>query len=238
MTLRMLDSITVGNLPPGADAYLGYVDGYWPTFAALGQAFPHAQLLSMTVQPGYNADACDCENGDLTPADVPGWVKRQLARGQWRPVVYANASTMPGVLADLDAAGVARSSVRLLTAHYDGEHICGPGSCGTLGPSQADGTQWRETAPGMHGTEVDESMLEDDFFETTPGPVLVSWVTAGLGSLVQLAADQHTSPAAIIRGTVQHASTAQWGAFAAYLDQADLTKVMPKGLSLWWAKAA
>ena len=31
MTLVMQDSIDVSHLTPGADAYLGYVDGRWPT---------------------------------------------------------------------------------------------------------------------------------------------------------------------------------------------------------------
>ena len=40
MTLVMQDSIDVSHLTPGADAYLGYVDGRWPTFDALKARFP------------------------------------------------------------------------------------------------------------------------------------------------------------------------------------------------------
>jgi GH25 family lysozyme M1 (1,4-beta-N-acetylmuramidase) len=66
---------------------------------------------------------------------------------------------------------------------------------------------------------------------TPPAPAPRKWVTAGMGSLTQLAHDQHTTPAAIIQATAQH------GPFpanvAAYLNGADLAKTMPKGLDLW-----
>ncbi|HMH92930.1 MAG TPA: hypothetical protein VK586_17820, partial [Streptosporangiaceae bacterium] len=118
MTLRMLDSITVANLPVGADAYLGYVDGRFATFPALKRAFPASHLLDLAVFSSGDATGCDCEPGDLRPDQVPGWVARQIARGVYRPVVYASASAMPGVLAVMEAAGIHRSLVRVLTAHY------------------------------------------------------------------------------------------------------------------------
>ena len=40
MTLTMADSITPGNLPGGYDAYLGYVDGDWPTAPVPAQSSP------------------------------------------------------------------------------------------------------------------------------------------------------------------------------------------------------
>jgi hypothetical protein len=174
VTLRMLDSIVVGNLPPGASAYLGYVDGRWPTFDTLAKTFPRAQLLSIAVFADGVADGCDCEAGDLTAAQVPGWVQAALKRGVHRPVVYASASAMPGVLAGMEAAGIARASVRLLSAHYGaGEHICGPATCavrdgsGRVVPA-CDGTQWRDNAPGEHDTLIDESVLSADFFAAPP----------------------------------------------------------------------
>jgi hypothetical protein len=170
VTFRMLDSINVGNLPSGADAYLGYVDGRWPTFDTLSKTFPDAHLVSIAVFADGVADGCDCEAGDLTPAQVPGWVQAALRRGVARPVVYASASAMPGVLAGVTAAGIARASVRLLSAHYGaGEHICGPGTCavrdgsGRVVPA-CDGTQWRDNAPGVKGTLIDESLLLAGFF--------------------------------------------------------------------------
>lgn len=164
--LRMLDSIDAASLPPGADAYLGYVNGHWPTYAALVAQFPAARILSLTVFPGARADGCDCETGDLTVAQVPGFVQQELAAEAWRPVVYMGAANTQAVLAALSAAGIARASVRLLSAHYGtGKHICGPGTCGY---PQADGTQWTDTAPGVGGAAVDESLLAAGFFGAPP----------------------------------------------------------------------
>jgi len=170
----MYDSIFPDNLPPGG-AYLGYVNGNWPTFPILVKRFPGAHLLDMTVFAAGDATGCDCETGDLSPAQVPGWVARQLARGVHRPVVYASAGVMPGVMALLEGAGITREQVRLLSAHYSGEHICGPATCrasdgaGRIVPA-CDGTQWSDSAPGVNGTTVDISVLADGFFDTPPPP--------------------------------------------------------------------
>jgi len=157
----MLDSITVANLPPGADAYGAYVDGNWPTYPAVKTRFPGVPVLSIAVSPAADAECCDCESGDLTPGQVPAWVRRQLTRGVTRPVVYCSASIAGAVLRDLATAGVKREQVRLWSAHYAGKHICGPGVCSY---PQADGTQWRDSAPGANGSLVDESLLADSFF--------------------------------------------------------------------------
>lgn len=170
MTLRMLDSIYPSNLPAGADAYAGYVDGSWPDFQAEVRKFPGAHVLSIAVFPGDDAEACDCEGGDLAPGQVPGWVARQHRRGVRRPVVYASASVMPTVLPLLHAAGISRAQVRLWSAHYGaGKHICGPATCayrdgqGRVVPA-CDGTQWTNAARGANGSRVDESLLRGGFF--------------------------------------------------------------------------
>jgi hypothetical protein len=169
--LTMLDSIIPANLPPGAGAYLGYVNGAWPTYGAVAARFPGVPVLSMTVLPGGHAGGCDCEAGDLTITQVPGWVRTELDTGALLPVVYAGAANMRAVTAALAAAGIARTQVRLLSAHYGaGQHICGPGTCGY---PQADGTQWTDTAAGNSGTRIDRSMLAADFFtRALPAPTL------------------------------------------------------------------
>ena len=170
MTLRMLDSIYAGNLPAGADAYLGYVDGNWADFQAEVAKFPHAHVLSMAVFPRDDAAGCDREPGDLALGDIAVWVKRQIAHGAWRPVVYASVSGMDFCIQALRVAGVALPAVRLLTAHYGaGKHICGPATC-KLVTVAVDGTQWRDNAPGVGGSLVDESVLRDDFFGAHPAP--------------------------------------------------------------------
>ena len=172
MTLRMLDSIHPANMPNGADAYAGYVDGHGPTFQAVKARFgAHAHVLSIAVFPSGNAEALDIESGDATPAQAPAWTRRQHGRGVARPVLYASASVMGSVQSELHRAGLARSSYRLWSAHYNGHaHICGPDTCAYPGVPACDGTQWRDSAPGNNGTLIDESLLAGNFFGSGPKP--------------------------------------------------------------------
>ena len=168
MTYRMLDSIFVADLPPGADAYLGYADGRWPTAVELRARFPQAHILILAVFPADDAEGLDIENGDATVAQVYDWFLRQQARKVWRPVLYISAGSSQGLLDTMAANGFARSSFRLLSAHYGaGKHICGPGTCGY---PQADGTQWTDSAPGEGGSFIDESLLSASFFPAAPKP--------------------------------------------------------------------
>jgi len=169
--IEMADSITPENLSPAYPAFLAYVDGHWPTAAKVRAMFPEADLLTLTVLGGISAaDGCDCETGDLTVPQAVAWASARLNGGAWRPVIYANASTMADVLAYLPTAKVDRARVRLLSAHYgEGNHICGPDTCKAMAVA-ADGTQWSNTTPGVGGTLIDLSSLEDDFFGA-PAPV-------------------------------------------------------------------
>lgn len=194
--LNMLDSIIPANLPHGADAYLGYVNGQWPTYDTVKAMFPGVPVLSMTVLAGARADGCDCETGDLTVGQVPGFVRTELDAGAWRPVVYMGAANMRPVNAALGAAGIARGQVRLLSAHYGvGKHICGPGTCGY---PQADGTQWTDAAPGLHGSLIDESLLSPGFFGATTPKEEILFVIADLA-----AAPGAVAPLAIPDGTTR-----------------------------------
>jgi len=164
----MYDTAFNDQFPAGGAAYAGYVDGgvgNQPNYAYVVSAFPKAQHLSITLSASYNADVLDVEAGAAASADVPNWYTRQVARGIRRPVIYASASTMnDSILPVLSQAGIARADTRLWTAHYGaGEHICGPGSCGSLSVN-ADGTQWTSSARGL---VLDQSLLLDNFF-TTP----------------------------------------------------------------------
>jgi hypothetical protein len=161
------DTIQNDQFPPGAAAYAAYVDGAignQPNYAWIVGAFPQAWHLSIALFADHDADVLDCENGAASPSDIPGWRARQAKRGVARPVIYASAFTMnEDVLPVLAGAGIARASVRLWSAHYDGPHICGPRSCGALSVD-ADGTQWTPTAMGR---TLDQSLLLDDFFGST-----------------------------------------------------------------------
>jgi len=95
-TLRLgLDTVDITQLH-GLQFYwcAGYVGGWWPTYSPLCNAYPSLQkagrIFSYAVNAGQDADWLDCELGDATIAEVPGWLSRQFARGHKRPGVYAN----------------------------------------------------------------------------------------------------------------------------------------------------
>lgn len=179
MTLTMYDSIYPQNLPAGADAYLGYVDGKWPTaigftdangvtWPPLAQLFPGKRIISLTVTGAtLDADGCDIEPGDLDAASGALWLKNKLTRDHGLPVAYCSISLMPAVIASLAALGVSRDQVRLLSSHYqEGEHICGPDTCAyqQAATPACDATQWTDTGPGAAGSLIDVSLVSDDFF--------------------------------------------------------------------------
>jgi peptidoglycan hydrolase-like protein with peptidoglycan-binding domain len=169
MTITMYDSVTTSALPEGAAAYAGYVDGIYANYNAVKARFPEANVLSIAVDPAYDADCLDIETGDAIPGEAASWVLRQFARGIV-PCLYANVSTMISVVAAIEAAGVPRESLRLWSAHYANEHICGPDSCGEIS-IEMNGTQWTDTAVG---NTCDQSLLSDSFF----GPIVPSALTA------------------------------------------------------------
>lgn len=169
MTLAMPDSTNVANLPDGYPAYLGYADGNWPTAAKLESSFPQAQRIILTVTGAtLDADGCDVETGDLTPAGGADWCLRKLAAApKSRPVYYASVSVMPEAIAELGNQLIRRDQVRLVSAHYSphfGAHICGPLTCAWPAVPPMDGTQWTSTFRGVGGSLIDMSMLGDGFF--------------------------------------------------------------------------
>jgi len=162
VTLRMADSVDVTHLPDGYDCYAGYTSGLFPTWPAVKRIFAQFHLLSIAIDAAHDADCLDIEGGDATNAEAPGWIKRQMRRGEPRPCVYTSAGNAAALIRVIEDAGIARSQFRLWSAHYgEGKHICGPGVCGF---PAADGTQWTDTAPGRNGSEIDESVLRDGFF--------------------------------------------------------------------------
>ena len=157
---RMFDSITLDAIPDAPEAVAGYVNGSWPTFAEVKRRWPHAKHLSIAVTSSANAECLDVEPGDATPADAPGWVKRQRERGVKRPVIYCSLSMVLPVLKALAAAGIERHEIRLWTAHYTGTaHRCTP-ACGLGMPTTADATQFTDHS---HGANLDESLCSPEF---------------------------------------------------------------------------
>ena len=190
--ISMPDSITPGNLPMGYPAYLGYADGQWPTAARLPALFPGARYVSLTVTGRtLDCDGVDCEPGNVNAVKAATWVKVKLATEQGaRPVVYADLASpgysMGECIAALLELGVTRSQYRILTAHYDGSHVCSPGrGCrdkdGQVIGFTADGTQWCNDYPGVGGNKIDMSLLNDDFFGPAPAPA--NWQEAVMQAL-------------------------------------------------------
>lgn len=175
MTISCADSIRVADLLPGYDSYLGYVDGIWVTVHELAQAFPGKPVIGLTVQGGRTvADGCDCETGDLSPDSAARWLHDRIAAGQKLPILYQSVSGIPETIRQLEALGVHRDEVRVLSAHYGaGEHICGPKTCRQL-DFDADGTQWTDAATGRHNSQIDASVLRDGFFGGS-GPAAPTW---------------------------------------------------------------
>lgn len=158
----MFDSIEVDQIPTNAPAVAGYVGGNWPTYLELQTRFPKAEKLSIAISASEDAQCLDIEAGDATPGQAPGWVRRQLARGVKRPVLYTSASQMDLVVSVLRAAGIGRSQVRLWSAHYTfAPHLCGPHSCGEVHSTTADATQWTDAALGRN---LDQSLVAAGFF--------------------------------------------------------------------------
>lgn len=145
MSLRMGDG-PPANLPPGLDAYAGYVNrsGIGITWAAVVK-LPAAHHLSITTD-GAPAMCADVERGAMS-----SWSGYQVG--------YCSVARVNTLVASTGRPP------KLWTAHYTGTpHICSP-LCWPGLTTTADGTQWTD-----HGGAWDESLLDDNFF-TFPAPV-------------------------------------------------------------------
>jgi len=158
--ITMYDDTSVSLIPAGAEAVAAYVDGRFANLNAVKQRFPKAKILTITVLGG-TADAGDIETGDMTPKSGAAWAKRMMLAGHRRPVVYANRSTMPAVIAELRKLGITRAQVRLWVADYTGVPHFPTFQWGSTTTS-ADGCQFTDKALGR---SLDESILRDDFFD-------------------------------------------------------------------------
>jgi len=160
----MFDSVDTTQVPTTAVAVAGYVGGHWPTYATLAAKFPRAHRLSIAVNASEDAECLDVEAGDATIEQASPWVKRQLARGVKRPVVYTSVSQAKTLLDALKASGITRSQVRLWTAHYTYKaHRC-TSACGFGFAAVADATQYSNSALGKN---LDVSLCVPSFF--SPG---------------------------------------------------------------------
>jgi hypothetical protein len=143
----MYDSTDVNTGLPVShpEAVAGYVNGKWPSYNGLVKRYPGAKHLSIAVNTSADARCLDVETGDATPDQAPAWVRRQHARGVKRPVVYANTSTMPAVVAALEHDSIKRDEYLVWTAHYTGVPHIEPGS---------DATQYESVETAGHNYDA------------------------------------------------------------------------------------
>ena len=73
MSFRMADSVDPSQLPEGMDAYLGYVDGRWPSYTEIARRFGEKPVFGLTVfgEPSIGRGV-DVEPGDASDRSSRG----------------------------------------------------------------------------------------------------------------------------------------------------------------------
>lgn len=153
----MYDSTRPWLIPNSAQYIAIYYNGAYAADRAKVQAqYPRARIFTIDVL-GTAAAQCgiaDVETGDMTPADVPGWVDERLAAGpNFLARLYSNLSTWPAVKAEVaKLSAAARQHVVYFVANPTGAPHIVPGS---------DGTQY-EWGSEWDASEIDERFITLD----------------------------------------------------------------------------
>jgi peptidoglycan hydrolase-like protein with peptidoglycan-binding domain len=164
----MEDDVTTSLFTPGCAAYAGYSAGAYSNMSTV-RAYAATQNARAFAFSGIaselsGADAIDMEPGLASTSDAAAAYRAGIR------YFYASASSVAAVNSNLAASGIARSSYKILSAHYSGEHICGPSTCGY---PQADATQWTDT---YLGKSLDCTVFDATFFgSVTPPPPANPW---------------------------------------------------------------
>lgn len=159
------------------EAVAAYGNGNFANFDAAKTEFPHAHHLKIDVNGQGIGNTGDFELGDMPTSRAGTWARDRIAAGVRRPVIYFSVSQWRPIMQSLRAAGIARSHVRIWTAHYTGRsHLCSA-NCGDFGVTgHADATQWASpqapgTLPhGFAGRNIDLSLTASNFFGPPPAP--------------------------------------------------------------------
>jgi hypothetical protein len=153
---RFQDAVTAANLNPNQTHAVYYADGKFANRTAVKARCPKATLYGITVHglTGPSVAACDCENGDLTPAQAVAWVATQVKLNVPLVIVYADLSTWKGgLLKSLEHYG---KRIKRWVAHFDGIPEI---------PAGFDCKQFSDPGP------VDDNVALNDFFvPVTPKP--------------------------------------------------------------------
>lgn len=127
MVRTMYDAIDASLLPTGGDLYAGYVDGRWPSYAAIVKRFPGKLVLGIATNPNTN----DGIIGDGPPdngtwSEWISWVQRRRAAGK-DPWINTNESNnWQGGIEAFRAANVAEP--HWWVANYDGSPVLPSGA--------------------------------------------------------------------------------------------------------------
>lgn len=159
----MYDSITATDIPADVPAVAGYANGLYKWSKADWDRFSTSIKVSIAVNAQFNGgEVLDCETGDATPDECPGWIRMRQAAGLAKPTIYCNESTMPAV--QRACAGL---DYWLWIANYGV-----PGTSGYGKPKMIPGAavvQYADPAAGSGG-HYDLSTIYDP-----------NWPTAGAG---------------------------------------------------------
>lgn len=164
MTRTMVDSIDAGALPQGTTMCAGYLNGRWPSYDAMVQRFPDAVHVAIVVSAIDDGDVADVENGDLTPAQLAGWVRQRHAAGVARPCGYCNRSNLGAVDQALADAGIPAGGAVLWVATLDGTVVSGSSAHGYVIVA------CQNRSAGMNGGNYDSSVVFDDTWMPSPAP--------------------------------------------------------------------
>lgn len=180
-TFIMEDDTQVSLFTPGCGAYAGYSSG---TFSNMTQvrayaAAQHAHAFAYTGHVGQlsGADALDIEPGLAAVSDAVTAYKGGIR------YFYGSASWVSQITSALAAGGVPRANYKIISAHYIGSHICGPGTCGY---PQANATQFTSS---YLGRSLDATLCPADFLGAVviaPPPPAWPLVLGSSGSQVYL----------------------------------------------------
>lgn len=155
----LFDSTDPTQIPNGAPAVAGYVDGRYAWSQAAWAAFPAAEKVTITVLGTHGARVADVELGDLTAGQGAAWAVGEL----WslrRPTLYASRDTWPAIVTALGGLGVSTSEVDWWAADPTGVPHLVPGSVATqwawhsLGQTGAANVDISMTGPGWPSSLV------------------------------------------------------------------------------------
>lgn len=96
MTLTGYDSTRPGLIPAGAECFFYYCDGNFRWSDESIARFPHAKRRAITVLGNPTANIADVEKGNMTPEDVPGFLRgwREHHPDGYPGTVYCSRSTL------------------------------------------------------------------------------------------------------------------------------------------------